>query len=104
MMDSQAGAGSLGKRTVCIMQNLPPLRSGSATKRPAESFILLSAVMDRLVPFLVLAQHRTAAIEETRWEKLDKILPKARRPHIFCIVNHMNDRLKNERLTQFNLC
>ena len=65
MMDSQAGAGSLGKSTVCIMQNLPPLRSGSATKRPAESFILLNDVMEHLVPFLVLAQQRTAAIEET---------------------------------------
>ena len=55
MMGSQAGAGSLGKRTVCIMQNVPPLRSGSATKRPAESFILLSEVIEHLVPALVVA-------------------------------------------------
>ena len=64
MMDSQAGAGSLGKRVVCIIQNAPPLRSGSATKRPAESFILLSDVMEHLVPALVVAQHRAAAMEE----------------------------------------
>ena len=105
MMDSQAGAGSLGKRTVCIIQNVPPLRSGSATKRPAESFILLRDVMEHLVPALVVAQHRTAAMEDAGRGQLHKIQLKARRPHIFFTrVNHMNDRLRNERLSQFNLC
>lgn len=104
MMDSQAGAGSLGKRIVCIIQNVPPLRSGSATKRPAESFILLSDVMEHLVPALVVAQQRTAAMEEAGRGQLHKIQLKARCANIFCThVNHMNNRLRHERLVQFDL-
>ena len=104
MIDSQAGAGSLGKSTVCIVQNVPPLRSGSATKRPAESFILLSDVMEHLVPALVVAQHRAAAMAEAGREQLHKIQLKIRRLHTCCTrVNHMNIRSRNEHMTQFIL-
>ena len=64
-MDSQAIAGALGKRTVCIAQSVPPLRSGSATHLPAESRMLLKDVIEHRVPDLVVAPHRTTAIEET---------------------------------------
>ena len=71
-MASQALAGSLGKRTVCIVQKLPPLQSGSATKRSAASRILLSDVMEHRVPDLVIAPHRTAAMEEAEGGQLHK--------------------------------
>ena len=43
---------------------MSPLRSGSATKRPAASRIVLSDVMEHRVPDLVVAQHRIAAIRK----------------------------------------
>ena len=88
-MDSQALEGSLGKRIVCIVQNLPPLRSGSATKRPAESRMLFSDVMEHRVPDLVVAQHRTAAIEEAGQGQQHKKQLEATRPHSCCSrMNH----------------
>ena len=68
-MAPQNMTGSLGKRIVCIRQNLAPLRSGSATKRPAESRMLLEDVIRHGCPDLVVPQHRTAAIDrmELRW-------------------------------------
>ena len=81
-MASRALAGALGKRTVCIMQKQPPLRSGSATKRPVASRILLSEVMEHRVPDLVVAQHRTAAIEEAERGQQRKTQLEAKRPHI----------------------
>ena len=55
------------------MQKLPQFRSGSATKRPAESRMLLSDVMEHRVPDLLVAQHRTAAIEEAEHGKYGKL-------------------------------
>ena len=64
MMASHDWTGILQKRIVCIMQNKPPFRSGSATKRPAESRMLLREVIEHCRPEFVVPQHRMQAIQK----------------------------------------
>jgi len=53
--------------------------------------MLLSDVMEHRVPDLVVAQHRTAAIDEAGKGQQHKVQLEPKRPHSCrCRMNHMN--------------